>query len=50
MLNRRLAGTPEAEHEKTGAYKRFTYEGLVSQAEARDRLGTARTETGRPAQ
>lgn len=34
MLNRRLANTPQADHEKTRAYKLFTYEGLVSQAEA----------------
>ena len=34
MLARRLAHTPEADQEKTIAYKRFTYEGLISQAEA----------------
>ena len=34
MLNRRLAHTPEADHEKTRAYKLFTYEGLMAQAEA----------------
>ncbi len=34
MLARRLAHTPEADHEKTVAYKRFTYEGLIAQAEA----------------
>lgn len=34
MLARRLAHTPEADHEKTIAYKRFTYEGLIAQAEA----------------
>ena len=32
MLNRRLEVTPEAEHEATIAYKRFTYEGLVERA------------------
>ncbi|MDO5744001.1 MAG: PadR family transcriptional regulator [Micrococcaceae bacterium] len=34
MLNRRLAHTPAADHEQTNAYKTFTYEGLISQAEA----------------
>ncbi|MFJ6415325.1 PadR family transcriptional regulator [Paeniglutamicibacter sp. NPDC091659] len=34
MLARRLAHTPEADREKTVAYKRFTYEGLIAQAEA----------------
>lgn len=34
MLARRLAHTPEADREKTIAYKRFTYEGLIDQAEA----------------
>jgi DNA-binding PadR family transcriptional regulator len=33
MLNRRLAKTPEADHERTAAFKRFTYEGLIAQAE-----------------
>jgi PadR family transcriptional regulator AphA len=32
MLVRRLAVTPEAEHERTVAYKRFAYEGLVERA------------------
>lgn len=32
MLVRRLAVTPEAEHERTVAYKRFAYEGLVDRA------------------
>jgi DNA-binding PadR family transcriptional regulator len=32
MLARRLAVTPEAEHERTVAFKRFTYEGLVERA------------------
>lgn len=34
MLARRLAHTPEVDREKTVAYKRFTYEGLIAQAEA----------------
>lgn len=34
MLNRRLAHTSAADQEKTRAYKLFTYEGLMSQAEA----------------
>ena len=34
MLNRRLAHTPESDREKTRAYKRFTYDGLIAQAEA----------------
>lgn len=34
MLTRRLAHTPEADREKTIAFKRFTYEGLITQAEA----------------
>ncbi|MFF5792515.1 helix-turn-helix transcriptional regulator [Paeniglutamicibacter sp. NPDC012692] len=34
MLTRRLAHTPEVDREKTVAYKRFTYEGLIAQAEA----------------
>tara|TARA_R110002020_G_scaffold78260_11_gene196949 strand:- start:32 stop:613 length:582 start_codon:yes stop_codon:yes gene_type:complete len=32
MLMRRLAVTPEAERERTVAYKRFAYEGLVERA------------------
>ena len=32
MLVRRLAVTPASEHERTVAYKRFTYEGLVDRA------------------
>jgi len=32
MLARRLEVTPEAEHERTVAFKRFTYEGLVERA------------------
>jgi len=32
MLVARLAVTPEAEHERTLAYKRFAYEGLVDRA------------------
>ena len=32
MLNRRLEVIPESEHERTIAYKRFTYEGLVERA------------------
>jgi PadR family transcriptional regulator, regulatory protein AphA len=32
MLVRRLAVTPPAEHERTVAYKRFAYEGLVERA------------------
>ncbi len=32
MLMRRLAATPEAERERTVAYKRFAYEGLVERA------------------
>ena len=32
MLVRRLAVTPRAEHERTVAYKRFAYEGLVERA------------------
>jgi PadR family transcriptional regulator AphA len=34
MLVRRLAATPAAEHERTIAWKRFTYEGLVDRARA----------------
>ena len=34
MLNRRLANTPKADRDKTIADKIFTYEGLMSQAEA----------------
>ncbi|WP_460773113.1 PadR family transcriptional regulator [Microbacterium sp. GXF7504] len=34
MLNRRLEVTPDEEHERTVAYKRFTYEGLVERARA----------------
>jgi len=34
MLMRRLAATPEADHERTVAFKRHTYEGLVERAEA----------------
>ncbi|MNP83024.1 hypothetical protein D3C76_1818400 [compost metagenome] len=34
MLVRRLAHTPKEDQEKTRAYKRFTYEGLIAQAEA----------------
>jgi PadR family transcriptional regulator AphA len=33
MLVRRLAATPEAERERTIAFKRFAYEGLVARAE-----------------
>jgi len=32
MLSRRLSVTPPAEHERTIAYKRFTYEGLAERA------------------
>lgn len=32
MLSRRLAATPAGEHERTIAYKRFTYEGLADRA------------------
>lgn len=32
MLQRRLAATPAADHERTIAYKRFAYEGLVARA------------------
>ncbi|SDG56630.1 PadR family transcriptional regulator [Microbacterium pygmaeum] len=32
MLVRRLAVTPEADHERTVAFKRFAYEGLVERA------------------
>ncbi|MHA6668442.1 PadR family transcriptional regulator [Homoserinimonas sp. A447] len=32
MLARRLSATPESEQERTVAYKRFTYEGLVERA------------------
>ncbi|WP_447946163.1 PadR family transcriptional regulator [Microbacterium lacticum] len=32
MLSRRLSVTPPAEHERTIAYKRFTYEGLAARA------------------
>ncbi|HLU63992.1 MAG TPA: PadR family transcriptional regulator [Protaetiibacter sp.] len=32
MLRRRLAVTPEEEHERTIAYKRYAYEGLVARA------------------
>ena len=34
MLNRRLANSPKADREKINAYKAYTYEGLMSQAEA----------------
>lgn len=34
MLNRRLSKTSDADREKTKAYKTFTYEGLITQAEA----------------
>lgn len=34
MLARRLAHTPKKEQEKTRAFKRFTYEGLIAQTEA----------------
>lgn len=34
MLARRLAATPENDRERTTAYKRFAYEGLVERAEA----------------
>lgn len=34
MLARRLAATPENDRERTIAYKRFAYEGLVERAEA----------------
>lgn len=34
MLNRRLANSPKADREKINAYKVYTYEGLMSQAEA----------------
>jgi hypothetical protein len=34
MLGRRLAVLPEAEHRRTTEYKIFTYEGLISRAEA----------------
>lgn len=34
MLNRRLANSPKADREKVNAYKAYTYEGLMSQAEA----------------
>ncbi|MFF1831196.1 PadR family transcriptional regulator [Paenarthrobacter sp. NPDC058040] len=33
MMNKRLAQTPEADHQRTIAYKVFTYEGLVARAE-----------------
>ena len=33
MLNRRLAGTPEADRDRVKAFKRFTYEGLVARAD-----------------
>jgi len=33
-LARRLSSVPEAEHHRTAAFKRFTYEGLVARAEA----------------
>ena len=33
MLNKRLTGLAEAEHHKTVAFKRFTYEGLVARAQ-----------------
>jgi hypothetical protein len=32
MLIRRLAATPQAEHTRTIAFKRFAYEGLVERA------------------
>ena len=32
MLIRRLAATPQAEHARTIAFKRFAYEGLVERA------------------
>jgi len=32
MLNRRLAVTPPADHERVSAYKRFAYEGLADRA------------------
>ncbi|WP_396656226.1 PadR family transcriptional regulator [Microbacterium sp.] len=32
MLNRRLAHTPDADRERTIAFKRFTYEGLAARA------------------
>lgn len=34
MLNRRLTNTPEVDRAKASAYKVFTYEGLIRQAEA----------------
>ncbi len=54
MLNRRLAVTPAEEHERTTAFKRYAYEGLVARAEAEiawaerglrmlDRLADSRT-------
>lgn len=33
MLNKRLSGLPGAEHAKTVAFKKFTYEGLVARAQ-----------------
>lgn len=33
MLSRRLAKTPEADRERTVAFKKFTYEGLIARAE-----------------
>lgn len=34
MLNRRLEVTPEPDHHRTSAFKRFAYEGLIARAEA----------------
>lgn len=34
MLNRRLATVPAEAHERTRAYKRYTYEGMIARAEA----------------
>lgn len=34
MLNRRLATVPAADHERTRAFKRYTYEGMIARADA----------------
>ncbi|WP_403021572.1 PadR family transcriptional regulator [Salinibacterium sp. GXW1014] len=34
MLNRRLATVPSSQHERTIAFKRYTYEGMIARAEA----------------